>query len=78
MSENGLMGVCGVLEVVGIALTLFMVMDPLGNVPLFLTALKDVAPSRRHVVLIRELLISLLLMVAVLFAGIVGLSFAVK
>lgn len=51
------------------ALTLFLVMDPVGNVPLFLAALKDVAPKRRRFVLIRELLIALGIMVLALFLG---------
>lgn len=41
------------------ALLLFLVMDPLGNVPLFLSSLERVAPHRRRRVLIRELSISL-------------------
>ena len=36
-------------------LTFLLVMDPLGNVPLFLSALKDVAPERRQKVVAREL-----------------------
>ena len=51
------------------ALLLFLVMDPLGNIPLFLTALKGVAPERRIKVIIRELLIALLVMVIFLFSG---------
>ncbi|MGO4957688.1 MarC family protein [Luteococcus sp. Sow4_B9] len=48
---------------------LFLVMDPIGNVPMFMTALKKVAPSRRQWVIARELLIALLIMVVFLFAG---------
>lgn len=44
-------------------------MDPLGNIPLFLTALKNVAPERRTKVILRELLIALLVMVIFLFSG---------
>lgn len=44
-------------------------MDPLGNIPLFLTALKGVAPERRVKVIIRELFIALLVMVIFLFSG---------
>ena len=56
-------------EVFGIGLTLFLVMDPLGNIPLFLAALKNVAPARRRLVLVRELLIALAVMVIILFLG---------
>lgn len=48
---------------------LFLVMDPLGNIPFFMTAVKKVAPQRRQWVIARELLIALAIMVAFLFAG---------
>lgn len=51
------------------ALMFFLVMDPLGNVPLFLTALRNTQEERRQWVILRELLIALALMVAFLFAG---------
>jgi len=50
-------------------LLLFLVMDPLGNIPLYLTALKNVEPDRRTKVIMRELLIALLVMVIFLFSG---------
>lgn len=46
-----------------------LVMDPFGNIPLFITALKKVAPERRKAVLIRELLIALGIMITFLFLG---------
>ncbi|MEO0368181.1 MAG: MarC family protein [Pseudomonadota bacterium] len=51
------------------ALLLFLVMDPLGNIPLYLTALKNVPQERRVAVIIRELLIALAIMVLFLFSG---------
>jgi small neutral amino acid transporter SnatA (MarC family) len=45
---------------------LFLVMDPLGNVPLFLSALEPVTPERRGRVLLRELLIALAAMMGFL------------
>lgn len=51
------------------AILLFLVMDPLGNILFFLTALTPVAPERRRRVVIRELLIALAAMLAFLFAG---------
>ena len=51
------------------ALMFFLVMDPLGNVPLFLTALRNTPEERRQWVILRELLIALVVMVAFLFAG---------
>ena len=51
------------------ALLLFLVMDPLGNIPMYLTALKNVPAERRSKVIMRELLIALAVMVLFLFAG---------
>ena len=50
-------------------ITLCLVMDPFGNIPLFISALKKVAPERRKAVLIRELAIALAISVAFLFLG---------
>ena len=50
-------------------ITLCLVMDPFGNIPLFVSALKKVAPERRKTVLIRELLIAMGITVAFLFLG---------
>lgn len=50
-------------------LTLFLVMDPLGNIPPFLSVLKDVHPDRRRRVLIREILIAYVVLLAFLFLG---------
>ena len=50
-------------------ITLALVMDGFGNIPLFIAALKKVAPERRKTVLLRELGIALLIMVAFLFLG---------
>ncbi len=51
------------------AVLLFFVMDPLGNVPLFLSALRHVDPSRYRIVILRELLIALVILVVFLFVG---------
>lgn len=50
-------------------LTLFLVMDPLGNIPLFLVLLEDVKPRRRRLILLRESTIALAFLLAFLFAG---------
>lgn len=50
-------------------ITLALVMDGFGNIPLFIAALKKVAPERRKIVLIRELTIALVIMVGFLFSG---------
>jgi MarC family membrane protein len=51
------------------ALLLFLIMDPLGNVPLFLSLLKDLPPERRRIVLARELAIALGVLLVFLFGG---------
>jgi small neutral amino acid transporter SnatA (MarC family) len=51
------------------AILLFFVMDPIGNIPLFLAALGPVDPSRRLWVVGRELLIAYGLLVGFLYAG---------
>jgi len=51
------------------AILLFFVMDPIGNIPLFLSALRPVDPARRLRVVGRELLIAYCLLVAFLFVG---------
>lgn len=48
---------------------LFLIMDPLGNIPLFLSLLRNVKPERRMFVLVRELLIALVVLFGFLFGG---------
>ena len=57
------------MTVMSAAVLLFFVMDPLGNVPLFLTALRRVAPDRHRRVILRELVIALVVLVGFLFLG---------
>lgn len=51
------------------ALTLFLVLDPFGNTPLFHSILSRVPEDRRRRVLVRELLIALGILLLFLFAG---------
>jgi multiple antibiotic resistance protein len=57
------------MSIVSSAFLLLLVMDPLGNIPAFLSALKDVDPARQTRIVIRELLIALAIMIVFLFAG---------
>jgi multiple antibiotic resistance protein len=50
-------------------ITLVLVMDPLGNVPIFLAVLKDVEGRRRYWVIFRELLIALGVLLLFLYTG---------
>jgi multiple antibiotic resistance protein len=51
------------------ALLLFLVMDPFGNVPVFISVLRSVDEDRRRWVIARELLIALAFLIAFLFGG---------
>jgi len=57
------------MRIVSAAFLLFLVMDPVGNIPVFLTTLKQVEQRRRTRVVLRELLIALLVLVFFLFFG---------
>ena len=51
------------------ALLLFLILDPLGNIPVFLGLLKPLPGQRRRLVLARELLIALGVLMAFLWGG---------
>jgi multiple antibiotic resistance protein len=57
------------MTLVSAAVLLFFVMDPLGNVLLFLSALKHVDPARSRFIIVREMLIALAIMIVFLFTG---------
>ncbi len=57
------------MDILGAAVALFLVMDPLGNLPVFLSVLKGVRKERRRRVLMRELLIALVVLQLFVVAG---------
>lgn len=57
------------MTVLSATLLLLLVLDPIGNIPFFLSALEPVAPGRRRKVMVRELLVALVALVVFLFAG---------
>lgn len=59
----------GRMDLLSAVVTLFLVMDPLGNVPVFLSILKTVAPERRRLVLLREIAFAYVVLVAFLLIG---------
>ncbi|WP_225918064.1 YhgN family NAAT transporter [Neiella holothuriorum] len=63
------------METLSAAAMLFLIMDPLGNLPIFMSILKQVDPKRRRIVLIRELVIALAIMLLFLYTGSAILSF---
>lgn len=56
-------------EMISATILLLLMMDPLGNLPIFMSVLKHLEPKRRRVVLIREMLIALVIMLLFLFTG---------
>ncbi len=57
------------MSVLSAAALLFVVIDPIGNVPMFLSTLRQVDPARRDRIIVRELLIALAVLLVFLFAG---------
>ena len=57
------------MTVLSAALLLFLILDPLGNIPVFLSVLKPLAPARQRIVLARELLIALIVLMGFLWGG---------
>lgn len=48
---------------------LVLITDPIGNIPIFANALKHVAPERRPMVILREILIAFVLLLTFMFVG---------
>jgi MarC family membrane protein len=48
---------------------LLLITDPLGNIPIFISALRSVAPERRAKVVLREVLIAFAVLLAFMFMG---------
>jgi multiple antibiotic resistance protein len=57
------------MTTISAAILLFLILDPLGNVPVFLSLLKPLPPARRRVVLLREMLIALGVLFVFLWGG---------
>ncbi len=57
------------MSIASAAVLMFLVIDPVGNIPMFLVALREVDPARQPRVIVRELLIALGVLVLFLFAG---------
>lgn len=57
------------------AVMLFLIMDPLGNLPVFMSVLKTIERKRRRVILVRELCFALIILLIFLFSGQAVLDF---
>jgi multiple antibiotic resistance protein len=62
-------------DIAAAAATLFFVMDPLGNIPVFNAVLSRFTPRRRAQITARELVIALVILLTFLFAGTAILDF---
>jgi multiple antibiotic resistance protein len=62
-------------EIASVAVTLFFIMDPLGNVPVFNAILSDFDSAKRTRIMARELILALLILFMFLFAGNAVLGF---
>ena len=56
-------------EFLSTAVILFLIMDPIGNIPVFLSVLKIVQKERRKKILVRELIIALFVLLIFFFIG---------
>ena len=57
------------MTIASAALLLFIILDPLGNIPVFLSLLRGLPPKRQRIVLARELLIALGVLMLFLWGG---------
>jgi multiple antibiotic resistance protein len=56
-------------DLLSAVVTLFLIMDPLGNVPIFLSVLKNVPSERRRKIVVREVLIAYVVLLIFLLLG---------
>lgn len=52
-----------------LSVSLFLLMDPIGNVPLYVTILKKLPPRKQVMIIIRELIIAIAVIYAFYFGG---------
>ena len=57
------------MTVLASILLLVIIMDPIGNVPVFLSILKNIPMERRKIIIIRELIIAFLILIFFMFVG---------
>ena len=52
-----------------VALSFFLLMDSIGNLPIFIALLKEIEPKRQKVIILRELVIALAIIIFFYFLG---------
>lgn len=63
------------MDTLSAAIMLFLIMDPLGNLPIVMSVLKPFERRRRFIILVRELLFSLGILLVFLYSGSAILAF---
>lgn len=58
-----------IVTVLSVAFSLFILMDPIGNIPIYLAVLKEMSPAKQRRVIIRELIIALCIIIFFNFLG---------
>jgi multiple antibiotic resistance protein len=57
------------MDIISIAVTLILIMDPFGNIPVFLSILDELPAHRRRRILVRELILALVVIMVFIFCG---------
>lgn len=57
------------MNIYSAAITLFLVMNPLGNIPVFITSLQHLDPKRRAKIIFREAIFALIILIIFMFSG---------
>jgi MarC family membrane protein len=57
------------MTILSAAVLMFMIMDPFGNIPVFMSVLEPFPVKRRRIIILREMFVALLILVAFLFVG---------
>lgn len=63
------------MHIFSLAFSLFLLMDSLGNVPIFIAVLKELNPRRQRRIILRELVLALVIIVLFYFLGAPLLTF---
>ena len=63
------------MDILSVFVTLLLIMDPFGNIPVFLPILERIPEARRRKVLVRELFLALGVIVLAVFGGNAVMSF---
>jgi len=63
------------MTLLAIAFSLFLLMDPIGNIPLYLSFLKEIDEKRQRWIIFRELIIALFIIIVFNFLGVALMEF---